>query len=573
MVGFTLRKSNGAANEHRPLISNDAQSPHSSSSYHLANGKSGTGDDMTAALIKNDAAAFDGFESATSNEPTATIQQTHWGRSLLPGPPWLRNIIVTESCERYSFYGLRAILVLYLTTKLDYTRDQATAASLYSSSLAYFMPLLGGYISDSYLGKYATIIYFALLYCVGGCTLALTSFDPSNVGCIVALILIGIGTGGIKPCVSAFGADQFSGEYGRQVPRQQLEKEVSQFFGVFYFAINFGSICSYIFTPLFRNYVGFPLAFGVPAIFLFVATIIFWTGRNQYYRLPPQGSVLYPVYKTFQKAIAHRNDESTEEQVVAAKAAYIPLWLYRAVGHDNLTASDAANAGALWRVMPVFAMMPIFWSLFDQTGNEWILQAKEMNLYGLQPEQLNIANPLSVMILIPFMQKVVYPFAERRNMGLTVFRRMGIGMLLTGLAFLMSAAVQAYIDANEPNTVNVFLQLPQFFVLTWGEVLISVTGLEFAYTQAPAAMKSLLTAFWLVTVSVGDLLAGAIFQGLSGTLSHVQLQTLFATLMFVNFFVFLIIAYRFQPVPAQVYQADDLQNHDNNPANHNENNS
>lgn len=204
---------------------------------------------------------------------------------MIVGPPCVRNIIGNELCERFSYYGLRAILVLYLTEGLNWQEDFAISIYSYWVALAYFMPLLGGYVSDSYLGKYRTIIYFSLIYCSGSIILAVTAISPQVWGCVLGLILIGIGTGGIKPCVSSFGADQFL----TTVAPSKREHAISVFFHVFYFAINLGSVFSFIFTPLLREHAGYDIAFGVPAILLLVATAIFWSARKQYVILPPTG--------------------------------------------------------------------------------------------------------------------------------------------------------------------------------------------------------------------------------------------------------------------------------------------
>lgn len=124
---------------------------------------------------------------------------------LLPGPRCVRNILGTELCERFSYYGLRAILVIFLTDELNFRENDAVALFAYTSALAYFMPLVGGYVADAYLGRFSTILYFSSVYCVGSLTLAIAAGFKSVVLTIVGLFLIGVGTGGIKPCVSAFG--------------------------------------------------------------------------------------------------------------------------------------------------------------------------------------------------------------------------------------------------------------------------------------------------------------------------------------------------------------------------------
>ena len=171
-------------------------------------------------------------------------------QQCIPGPPRIKYIIVSELCERFSFYGLRAILVLYMTEKLGFGDDRAVAVFAYSSALCYFCPLVGSYVADAVCGPFFTILVFSMLYVLGGVTLSLTSMDGSEAGLYVALLLIGLGTGGIKPCVSPFGAAQLE-----DLEEPQRSHTITRYFQVFYFAINLGSTASFFLTPLIRiNY-------------------------------------------------------------------------------------------------------------------------------------------------------------------------------------------------------------------------------------------------------------------------------------------------------------------------------
>lgn len=456
-----------------------------------------------------------------------------------------------EACERYAYYGLRAVLGLYLKNSLGYSPDDATAIALYASALAYFTPLLGGYISDSAWGKYKTIIVFGIIYCVGSATLATTSIFELVWGAYLGLIFIGFGTGGIKPCVSSFGADQFAKpELSQNKSKKELEDEIGIYFHTFYFAINLGSLGSYIFTPLLRSHVGFFAAFGVPAIFLCIALVVFFSGRNNYLKIPSKGSILLPLVRALWYGFRHRKEASQSAEPIH--------WIETSLGHNGVTKRDVANARAFWRVLPLFTLMPAFWMLLDQQSNAWTFQAERMQLNGLEPEQMNVINPICIVILIPLFEKWLYPALDRCGLNFGVFKRIGCGMILSIIAFLLSALVQHQVDTSEPNSVNVFWQIPQFVIISCAEIFISVTGLEFAYTQAPSSLKSLLSAFWLVTVGTGDLLAGALYNGLSGPLAdQVNRYIFFSGLMFIDFLIFLIVAYTYQAVPSQIGEIDE----------------
>ena len=304
----------------------------------------------------------------------------------------LSILTVTEACERYAYYGLRAVLTLYLNRVLLFSATSATSLSLYSQALAYFMPMLGGYVADTHLGKYTTIMYaavthprplfiphcppslpplspspsavlcsnFSIVYVLGSSILALTSFGAYAWGMYLGLFFIAVGTGGIKPCVSAFGADQFAGEYGRRVSKPQVEKEVSQFFHLFYLSINIGSVASFILSPLFRTYIGYWMAFGMPAIFLCIATFVFWSGRADYLKFPAQGSVLTPMITALRTGYSRRSLLSRPEN--AGKT-----WIDLAAGQPGVSAGDVVNAKAFWRLLPFFSVMPAFWMVRHHT--------------------------------------------------------------------------------------------------------------------------------------------------------------------------------------------------------------
>lgn len=164
--------------------------------------------------------------------------------------------------------------MFYLQKRLFYTDNQATVIYHSFTSLVYFMCIFGGIISDVWLGKFRTILYLSIVYAVGTITVSLSAVPMNNVspqiGLFIGLVLVAVGSGGIKPCVSAFGGDQF------KLPEQAAQ--FATFFSLFYFTINFGSIFSTALTPVLRSDVHcfgyqdcYSLAFGVPAVLMIVS--------------------------------------------------------------------------------------------------------------------------------------------------------------------------------------------------------------------------------------------------------------------------------------------------------------
>jgi POT family proton-dependent oligopeptide transporter len=450
-------------------------------------------------------------------------------------------IIGNEAAERFSFYGMRNILTVFLINYLllqeipDEESRTATAKATFHLFVSgvYFFPLLGGYLADRYLGKYRTVLYLSLLYCVGHAFLAF--FEGSKNGFYAGLFLIALGSGGIKPCVSAFVGDQFDES------NKELVKGV---FGLFYWIINFGSFFASLLIPVTLDKWGPSVAFGIPGLLMLLATVIFWLGRKHYVDVPPTGHNPHSFLRVVWSALVGQ----------------------RPAGGDRLAAAEAAHpaeavegARAVFRVMGIFAAVPIFWALFDQKASTWVVQATQMDLQvgdiTLAPSQLQALNPLMVMLLIPFLSFVVFPWFERKGWAPTALRRMTAGMFIAGISFLMVGAIQVAMDGGR--TLSVLWQVGPYLVLTLAEVLVSATGLEFAYSQAPREMKGTIMSFWSLTVTVGNLLVAGVsainvFEGAAGSLFF------YAGLIFLAALLFAFIASRykvrdyFQPAPVPV---------------------
>jgi len=192
-------------------------------------------------------------------------------------PSQIKYIVGNEAAERYSFYGMKSILVVFMVQQLVMEKAQAVSTYHLFTAGAYLLPLLGAFLSDRYLGKYKTIISLSLVYCLGHLVLAL---NETEMGLYTGLTLIAFGAGGIKPCVSAHVGDQFKAH--------QQDKMV-KIFSLFYWMINFGSFFATIITPWTYKEYGSQVAFGVPGILMAIATFVFWLGRKQYVHVPPTG--------------------------------------------------------------------------------------------------------------------------------------------------------------------------------------------------------------------------------------------------------------------------------------------
>jgi len=374
-------------------------------------------------------------------------------------PAGIPYILVNEAAERFSFYGTRCILVFFMTHLLlgaggkpdPMTPEQGKAWFHLFVSAVYFTPLLGALISDIWLAKYRTILLFSVVYCLGLLALAV---DHTRLGLTVGLVLIAIGSGLIKPCVSANVGDQF----GRT--NQHLMSKVYQWF---YFAINLGAFASNLLVPVLLDRYGPTVAFGVPCGFMILATAAFWLGGPKYVHIP-RGGIDF-VRECF----------------------------------------SGEGLRCLLRLCIIYAFVAPFWSLFDQMDSAWMLQAEKMNRYWLGhewlPTQIVSLNPLFILLLIPVFSYVIYP-AINKIFPLTALRKIGLGLFVAAGPFTVSALLEKHIAAGAKPSIG--WMVLAYLLLTSAEIMVSITCLEFSYTQAPKKMKSFIMAVFLLSISLGN---------------------------------------------------------------------
>src|SRR5436853_1072217 len=369
----------------------------------------------------------------------------------------------------------------------------------------YALPILGAIIADGWLGKYWTILSLSIVYCLGNLTLACMATTwgiaiGQRTMLALGLFLICLGAGGIKPCVSANVGDQF-GESNKHL--------LSKMFGWFYFSINAGSFISSLLCPwlLGNPKYGPGWAFEIPCITMLIATLFFWGGRNKMVHVPPGG-------------LGYLRETFSREGLIT-----------------------------LLRIAMVYVFILVFWALWGMSnGVEWTLQAEKMNLHWLGMDliaaQVQTANPILILIFIPLVNYVIYPAIDK-IFPLTPLRKIGIGLFITGLSFVVIVWIQRQIDAGLRPSIN--WQFLAYIILTLGETMVSITGLEFSYTQAPNKMKSAVMALWLFTVSMGNLFTAAVnyfIRNPDGTvkMNDQQYFLFFTVLMLVASAIFVVVA-------------------------------
>uniref|UniRef100_A0A8C3USQ3 Solute carrier family 15 member 1 n=1 Tax=Catharus ustulatus TaxID=91951 RepID=A0A8C3USQ3_CATUS len=364
-------------------------------------------------------------------------------------------IVINEFCERFSYYGMKAVLTLYFTRFLRWEDNFATALYHTFVALCYLTPILGAIIADSWLGKFKTILYLSIVYAIGQAVLSVGSISeltggsannlaPNIALSMIGLILIALGTGGIKPCVSAFGGDQFE---------EDQERQRGTFFSLFYLSINAGSLLSTLITPTIRasecgihtKQECYPLAFGVPAILMAVALVVFVIGSKMYKKVKPQGNIMLEVSKCVGFAIKNRFRHRSKE---FPKREHWLDW-----ASDKYDKRLIAQTKMVLRVLFLYIPLPMFWAVFDQQGSRWTLQATAMNGdfgFQIQPDQMQIVNPILIVIMVPVVDSVLYPLIKKCKLNFTPLKKMTVGMFLGSLAFVAAALVQVQIDKTYP---------------------------------------------------------------------------------------------------------------------------
>lgn len=395
-------------------------------------------------------------------EEPSQIEKVNTKSSQMPrGIPY---ILGNEAAERFSYYGMRTILVVFMTQFLmgrtgqlaPMSQTEATSWYHVFMSANYFFPIFGAIVADVFLGKYKSILWLSSLYCLGHLALAL---DETRLGLSLGLTLIALGSGGIKPAVSAHVGDQFNASN---------QDKIGKAFNAFYFSINFGSFFSTLLTPWLLQHYGPSVAFGVPGGLMLLATIVFKLGDKVFIAVPPVG---WKKYK------------------------------------EDLLSPQGKKA--IWNLSVMYVFIAVFWALYDQNGSSWVFQAERMNrmidIFGykfeLMAAQLQALNPILILAFIPLFDAVVYP-AISKIYPLNAVRKMTIGMFIAAASFVIVAVSQSWLDAG--HDVSMAWQALAFIVLTTAEIMVYGTGLEFSYTQAPKSMKSFIMGLFLLSISLGN---------------------------------------------------------------------
>uniref|UniRef100_A0A060TDZ1 ARAD1D03740p n=1 Tax=Blastobotrys adeninivorans TaxID=409370 RepID=A0A060TDZ1_BLAAD len=470
-----------------------------------------------------------------TEEELATLPKVS---DTLPPAAWL--VAVVELCERFTYYGISGPFQNYMELDrsdanqnggLGLGQQSATALSYFFQFWCYVTPIIGAIVADSYLGKYKTITLFAIIYALGNLVLFVTSLPAvldkpgakgSLAGLIIAMIVIGLGTGGIKSNVSPMIAEQYTNTKPYVKTKKNGSKvivdpgvTIQTVFLIFYVCINFGSLSNIATTELEQR-VDFWAAYLLPFAFFFVGIVALLLGRNVYIKKPPMGSVIPDAFKIIGIAIRNKfNLNSAKPSVRREQGMSDVAW-------SDLFVDEVYRALLACKV---FVFYPIYWVVYGQMVNNFVSQAGQMALHGMPNDIMQSIDSITIIIFIPIINQFVYPALRRMGIQFKPITRITWGFFSASIAMAYAAIVQHLIYTTGPcyddpqkycnsdsisNDIHVAIQTPAYVFIALSEIFASVTGLEYAFTKAPANMKSFIMSLFLVTNAFGSALGIAL---------------------------------------------------------------
>ncbi|XP_050215050.1 protein NRT1/ PTR FAMILY 8.1-like [Mercurialis annua] len=525
-----------------------------------------------------------------------------------------RFILGTECCERLAYYGMSTNLVNYLQERLHMGNVTASNTVTNWSGTCYITPLIGAFLADAYWGRYGTIATFVMVYICGMTLLTISAAAPglkpicdNNNSChpktmqvvltYIALYFIALGTGGIKPCVSSFGADQFD-----EMDDDEKKKK-SSFFNWFYLSINVGALVASSVLVWIQMNVGWGWGFGIPTVAMAVAVVFFFLGGKQYRRQKPGGSpitriiqvivascrkskvqvpddksLLYEIEDEESHIQGSRKLEHTDKFKFFDKAAVVETqsdikeptnpWML-------CTVTQVEELKSVIRLLPVWASGIVFATVYSQMNTMFVLQGNTMDQhmgpnFKIPSASLSLFDTLSVIFWAPVYDRLIVKYARKytgNERGFTQLQRMGIGLVISIFSMIVAGVLEVvrlgYVHKHnfydlEYIPMSIFWQVPQYFLIGCAEVFFFIGQMEFFYDQAPDAMRSLCSALSLTTVALGNYLSTVLVTIVTkATTSHRKLgwipdnlnrghldhfYWLLAILSLLNFLVYLVIA-------------------------------
>ncbi|CAH8331491.1 unnamed protein product [Eruca vesicaria subsp. sativa] len=456
-------------------------------------------------------------------------------------------IIGVEVAERFAYYGIASNLISYLTGPLGQSTAVAAANVNAWSGISSILPVLGAFVADAFLGRYRTIIIASLIYVLGMALLTLSallvpitsenkevaSSSLLNLLFFFSLYLVAVGQSGHKPCVQAFGADQFDEK------DTQEKRDRSSFFNWWYLSMSAGICLAVVVVVYVQEAVGWALGFGIPCVFMVISLVLFVSGRRSYRYSKRRheketnpftriGRVFFVAFKNRSLSPSQTELEANTSHVYPEKLRFLnKALLVSDASTEEDTAcsvSDVEDAKALVRLIPVwlttlgyalpYAQYMTFFTKQGATLERTIFPGVKIPSASLQ-----VLIGVSVVLFVPIYDRVLVPMGRsitKDPCGITTLKRIGAGMVLATLTMMVAALVESkriqtakeYGLIDQPDTtipMSIWWLVPQYLLLGLADVLTLVGMQEFFYSQVPTELRSIGLALYLSAFGVGSL--------------------------------------------------------------------
>ncbi|GFR60359.1 solute carrier family 15 member 4-like [Elysia marginata] len=441
------------------------------------------------------------------------------------------------------------------------------------------MPLFGGFVADSYLGRYRTIFICGILYIAGLLLLPASALDFSTWGWTPAsitqrraffasgLVLISLGAAGVKSNIGPFGAEQIEAR-GRGAEQS--------FFNWFYWMTNVGALLGLTLVPYVQQQISFVWGFFIPNLAWTLGLLIFVSAQYNYKKTPPTGSILTIAYGIFRQGACKTSPEPNPNLLEGSERKFLARSKKSFGGRFEDHLVDGVS-GVL-KVAPFCLLMIMFWTINAQMLNSFFAQAERMDVrldgsVKVPAAAINAFNCIGIILLIPVVDKVIYPFFERIGHPLSQLKKIGIGLVLSAVGVVVAGIVEIYrkkilhspggshtqVLAGQTFTasnMSVFLLVPQYVLIGLSEIFAAITAMDFVYNQTHVTMQGSITGLYHASIGLGNWLSSAILSIVeeitkqepwwSSEINEAKMENLMfllAGLVLINTLVFCVVAY------------------------------
>ena len=431
-------------------------------------------------------------------------------------------ILIQETCERLAFYGINPTIKSFTRDNYGFTENDAGTFVAMFSGLIYIFSLVSAILADTVLGTYNTILIFSAVY-MGGLALlvvsAITFIDQLWMVYIALWVLLAVGAGGIKSCVSVLGGQQYCPD--------QPKEHITTFFTLFYASINVGALIGGIAVPITAKEAdSYAVAYMLPAIAFAAATVVLVLGSKRYVKMKPQGSTVLEIFKVIGSGASHMSIDKCRKS--------------QGGKYDDHFIDDAKS---LFTLLPLFGLVIPFNVCYTQIFTGFETQSLKMNtsLFGWDmPHELMVnVDPISVILGSLFVDKFLFPYLRSKNMMPTILYRFVIGFICGLISNICAMGLEFVVMDSADKTVSIWWQIPQFAFIAFGEIFIISTSYEVAFSKSPEALKTVASAFNLVGFAIAGFIAAALIKSCKGWTDYGHCDYYYAVLAAMSgFFAF-----------------------------------